>query len=241
VGWVACSSIETYRHVLGTNGDMVVVQEGHEGVGHTVALDASDGGELWRWPSLDVRMPPGPVAGSGVVVVATGEVPLWDQATDAELVGIDAVTGQELWRIGDPLEVVGTSETVVAAQLYSSAMGSQPIAGYDRMTGEQLWVSEVMLLDNSGVFGGVQPTAASGDLLVVPTGDTATAMDLTSGEVRWVSADLGWSGCKRSRAPRRSSAPSTRPAELVCGRRREWRRTVGTSRSGTGSSSVPTR
>jgi outer membrane protein assembly factor BamB len=184
--WVTCTPTESFRSVMGATDEFVIVMEsGADGTWAVFALDATDGAELWRWDAADARRPSGPVAGAGVVVFPTGtpEAP--------ELVGVDARSGAERWRVPGPLAVLGSNEQVVAVERVSDLAGSEPVRGLDRTTGAELWVSEVRQLDRSGVMGGTQPTAVWQDTLIVPTGQTATAIDLTTGAVAWTSADAG--------------------------------------------------
>jgi outer membrane protein assembly factor BamB len=174
-----------YRSVVGATDAVVVVMEADQGAGEVFALDPDDGTELWRWEAPSVRRPPGSLTGSGVVVLLTGD------REHAELVGVDALTGAERWRVAEPLEVLGSSEQVVAVERMSDVMGSEPIRGLDRATGIELWVSDVRQLDTSGVYGALESTAVWQDTLVVQTDRTATAVGLGTGTVRWSSTDVG--------------------------------------------------
>lgn len=196
VRWVVCSPTETYRSMIGATDDVVLVRESHQLGGHVIALDPDDGTELWRWQSPAAQRPPGSFTGSGTVVLLTGD------HDDAELIGVDTLTGAERWRVPEHLTVLGSTDDVVAVERFSDAMGSEPIRGIDRETGTALWVADVAKLDTSGVYGAVGTSAIFRQLLIVPTGSTgsaveagtdlgATAIDLETGTVEWTSSDLG--------------------------------------------------
>jgi outer membrane protein assembly factor BamB len=161
-----------------------------------MALDPDDGKELWRFQSPAAQRSPGSVTGSGVVVLLTGD------QDDAELVGVDALTGVERWRVPERLTVLGSTDDVVAVERFSDLAGSEPVRGIDRETGDELWVSDVGKNDMSGQYGAVGTSAVWHELLIVPGGTAgqaveygtdgvASAINLDTGAVEWTSADLG--------------------------------------------------
>lgn len=171
--------------MIGATDEVVLVREMLDFDGHVIALDPDDGTELWRVQSPPAQRPAGPVSGSGVVVVSTGD------PEDAELVGVDAVTGVERWRAPERLTVLGSTGDVVAVERFSDGAGVEPVRGIDRETGTELWVADVAEFDMSGQYGGVVPSAIWGESLIVATETTATALDLSSGAVLWTTTALG--------------------------------------------------
>jgi outer membrane protein assembly factor BamB len=173
VRWMACSPDQVFRSVLGATDDVVVMTESAgEPVLQTVGLSAVDGVERWRHPAMRVMgdMPRGPVAGSGIVVRPT--------ETGTGLVGYDAVTGEEVWRVDGSSQVVGQSESVVV-------IASSGLRGLDRVTGSEVWSSDVSFEDPSGVMVARGAAAVSDDTIVVPTGPSLTALDMATGATLW--------------------------------------------------------
>ena len=186
--WSACSPNEAYRSVDGASNDIVLIQEGGPSGDnrHTIALDAADGSERWRRPIANTPMPSGPVDGQGIVVLATV-----DRDTPA-LVGVNALTGEELWRVGSSDVPLAHSATVAVVWDgdTTSNFGEGQFRGIDRTTGEEVWVSDISLSDQSGVMVGRSPAAVLGDVIVVPTGTTVTAIDMRTGARLWQAPQL---------------------------------------------------
>lgn len=192
VAWGACSPDEAYRTIIGASDRVVVVQEsGPQGVDrHTIALDATDGSELWRQPIANMPIPPGPVDGQGIVVLATA-----DRDAPA-IVGVDAMTGEEHWRVasGDvPLAHSATVAVVLDWESFSN-FSSGLFRGIDRATGDELWVSDTPLSDQSLWAGSVGRTPATvlGEVIVIPTGATVTAFDMRTGTALWSARSLDY-------------------------------------------------
>ena len=59
--------------------------------------------------------------------------------------------------------------------------------GIDRTTGAELWVGATPLTDMSGGFVARAPVAVLGDVLVVPTDATVTALNMGTGATLWES------------------------------------------------------
>ena len=72
----------------------------------------------------------------------------------------------------------------------SSLGGSSRFRGIDRVTGDELWVSDTPLSDQSGVFVARSPAAVLGEVVVVPTGATVTAIDMRTGATLWQAPQL---------------------------------------------------
>lgn len=179
VGWVTCSDAEVWRQTYGVRDGLLVVAEQQPGAIAMVALDPGDGTERWRRTTSFHRIPAGPIVAADVIVLpAEGE-------GTAGAVGVEALTGRELWRIDEPLDVYGMNDVVVAVTSHSGGVGDEPLRGLDRRTGEEMWRSDVVIFDNAQSFGSFMPAAVIGDVILVPTQGGSTAVDLTDGSVVW--------------------------------------------------------
>jgi outer membrane protein assembly factor BamB len=181
--WTYCSADRAWREVLGATDDVVYLgstmpdpsASGSEfgQVIAVIAVDVASGAELWRVPVAHPQLgwPPGPFAGGGVVVVGVQD------GDGAAIVGLDAGTADELWRIAEsdlggaaasptpPWSVVAplanTDQVVVLAV-------PSGLVGLDRATGQRLWSSDVFLLDESGVGASRGPAAVDGSTVMIP-------------------------------------------------------------------------
>jgi outer membrane protein assembly factor BamB len=185
IRWSFCSAEETYRSIVGTLPDVVLVRESTaypEGV--TIAYDTEDGTELWRRATQAMPIPRGVAGGQGVVVLSA------DDGGAPAVLGLDADSGEERWRLPNPAVVLGLTDTVaiVADGTPEGRLGGA--RGIDLATGAELWTSDIRLDDRSGVGVARGAAAVSEDLIAIPTGATTTAIDTRSGEVRWTRPQL---------------------------------------------------
>ena len=189
VEWLVCSPDEASRTVIGASDDVVLIEENGSAGLRTIAFDAADGSERWSHRTADTPIPPGPFDGKGIVVLAT------DDRGALALVGVDAVTGQEKWRVESSEAPLAHSATVaVVWNVADPGAGQQlrgiGLRGIDRVTGDELWVSDTPLSDESGVCCKNSPAAVLGDVLAVPTGATVTAIDMRTGATLWKAPQL---------------------------------------------------
>jgi outer membrane protein assembly factor BamB len=180
VEWLVCSPDEAFRTVIGASDDVVLIYEEGSIGRRTIAFDPADGSERWRRSTADTPIPPGPFDGKGIAVLAT------DDGGKLALVGVDAVKGKEKWRVESSEAPLAHSATVVVVW---EAVGRVPVSGsrlrgIDRVTGDELWVSDIRLSDESGVCC-ANPTAVLGEVVAVPTGATITAIDMRTGSTLW--------------------------------------------------------
>jgi outer membrane protein assembly factor BamB len=187
--------------VIGASEDVVLIEERvltrwRDDGWRTIAYDAADGSERWRRATADTPTPPGPFDGQGIVVLA-------DQDAHA-LVGVDVVSGAEHWRVASRDVPLANSPTVavvwdVAAYVADPGAPSR-FRGLDRLTGDELWVSDTLLPyqrwlpDQNGYPSLRSPAMVLGEVLVVPTGATVTAMDMRTGAMLWQAPGLGHLG-----------------------------------------------
>lgn len=186
VEWFACSPEEVYRTVIGASDDIVLIDESGPGGRdqRTIALDADDGSEHWHLATARARLPQGPIDGQGIVVLAASE----QDAT--ALVGVDAATGQERWRVASGHVPLANSATVAVVGDATSPGASSRFRGIDRLTGDELWVSGTPLVDMSGDFVARSPAAVLDEVIVLPTGATVTAFDMRTGATLWTAPQL---------------------------------------------------
>ncbi len=180
-------------------GDRVYVVSG-EGL---LALEAETGAEVWRRD--DITGTASPTLARGVLYVQTADAMLWAVAAD---------DGEDRWRVvADDQEfatgfsspvIVGSKVVVglssveeVAAEANAQFRGG--VAAFDRRTGDELWRYRTAEPPYNGV--GVWSTvsvdpktetvfATTGNNyteLAGPTSDSIIALDLGTGEPRWIS------------------------------------------------------
>ena len=180
VAWSFCSADEAWREVLGVTNDVVYLDAipHDQGTQELMAIDAETGSELWKVAhSYPLGWPLGPFTGGGVIVISS-------QDDDGEaIVAIDAGTGTELWRSAAVTfgPIANTEDVVVLA----GSLGLGGLRGLERSTGRQLWTSDVHFSDESGVVVSRGATAVTGDTVIVPTGQTLTAIDARTGAELW--------------------------------------------------------
>jgi outer membrane protein assembly factor BamB len=191
VVWLVCSPVEASRTVIGTTDDIVLIEESgpFDASGSasqsTIAYDANDGSELWRIATKATGTtftPAGPIDGQGIVVLS-------DQGAGT-LVGVDVLTGEERWSVETSDGLLANSPTVAVVWDAASQTSPTGFRGIDRATGEELWVSDTMLSDQSGNMVGRSPAAVLDEVMAVPTGSTLTAIDMPTGAVLWQSPQL---------------------------------------------------
>jgi outer membrane protein assembly factor BamB len=187
--WSVSSQNEAHRTVIGASDEVVLIEEGVaidnsvpiEASGfrsrHTIALNAADGSERWRRSIADTPTPSGPFDGQGIVVLA-------DQDAGA-LVGVDVLTGKERWSVESSDAPLANSSTVTVVWNGGNPGTPSGLRGIDRLTGEELWVSDTMLQDNSGNSVQRSPAAVFNEIMVFPTGATVTAIDMRTGAILW--------------------------------------------------------
>jgi polyvinyl alcohol dehydrogenase (cytochrome) len=167
-----------------------------------VALDAESGTEIWKRD--DIGGSSSPTIAGGVVFALGGDPTLW---------AVDADTGEDVWSVlADDQEfasgfsspvvtkqavIVGLSSIEeVAAEANATYRGG--VAAFDRKTGDELWRYRTAEppYNGVGVWSSVSVDAAAGTVYATtgnnyteeagPTSDAIVALDLETGEARWV-------------------------------------------------------
>ncbi len=176
--WTTCSSEEAYRYIVGVSEAVVLIGSPHEERRDLVAYDATNGRELWRRVlppllSFELGWGKGPLAGGGIVVVQDAQSP-------GEIVGLEAVSGAEVWRSAGAPPIAHTESVVV------TMASDHRLVGHDRASGVRLWAtSAIGGGDMSGDMSGWWAGAVDGDRLFVPAGSATVALDASSGAELW--------------------------------------------------------
>lgn len=141
-----------------------------------LALDPATGAVRWQQTLGDAVLAP-PVASSGVVSV------LALAGADAALHGLDAATGEPLWRAALPSDRLLPTLTLVGDTVFAQQRDGQVLA-YGLADGELRW-----LAGPTGRGRVLLPRQFAPELLVLPRPNGLVALDLASGAERW-SRDL---------------------------------------------------
>lgn len=209
--WRTCSAVAAYRSVLGTTPDTVYVESTvGDGALTVTALDARSGAV--RWSRQTVRTtwgePAGPIAGAGIVVLTMAGEPGTaaagpDPFGPTVIVGVDARTGEERWRLApdDRMVAVTTSVPAVGPPILGPPAGAGALIantpttavlasyggalGVDRATGAVRWTLGLVVQDDAGTRVARSPAAVAGETVLLPT------MDRTDASVAAIDADRG--------------------------------------------------
>lgn len=169
-----------------------------------LALDVDDGSEVWRYAfsSLNDGFAYDALYAFDTASFAAGGVIVLDVPVDngSDHVGLDARSGEELWRVTDDgghVVALNTAELVVTSVAFGGDFAGNghtgSVVAYDRQSGEQRWsAANVPYLDGGG--GGAR---VAGDTMVIqlwgdemPAG--AMGIDLDTGETRWRHDEALW-------------------------------------------------
>jgi polyvinyl alcohol dehydrogenase (cytochrome) len=189
----------TVNGAAAASGDRVFALSG-DGL---LALDAETGDEIWRRD--DITGTASPTLARGVLYVQTADTMLW---------AVDADDGEDRWQVvaDDQEFATGFSSPVVAANVVVVGLSSVEevaaeanaqfrggVAAFDRRTGEEVWRYRTAEPPYNGV--GVWSTVSIDEAaetvfattgnnyteLAGPTSDSIIALDLGTGEPRWIS------------------------------------------------------
>lgn len=153
------------------------------GLGDVVALDASNGAELWR------ARPGGPLRGSPSI--ANGQVYVVSQ--DNQLIALNEADGQVVWSVSASLEsqgVFGVAAPASAQATVVAGFSSGELNAYRFENGTSVW-SDV--LSRSSISTSVSslsdidaaPVIDQGRVYAVGQGGRMVAMEITSGNRMW--------------------------------------------------------
>jgi outer membrane protein assembly factor BamB len=170
------------------DGDLVVVTPG--GAEATmIALNKKTGAVVWK-----SVIPNGEPAGyaSAIVVQAAGRKQ-YVQLLSKGMVGVDAKTGQFLWRYADVAKGPAQYFTPVARgeQVYGGALGVG--GGMVQLTATQNGVSAEQVYFKRGLPNGIGGALVIGDYLYgTDVTQKLLAVEFTTGKVLWEKENFGW-------------------------------------------------
>lgn len=170
------------------DGDVVVVTPGGPQA-TMVALNKKTGAVIWK-----SAIPDGEPAGyaSAIVVQAAGRKQ-YVQLLSKGMVGVDAKTGQFLWRYADVAKGPAQYFTPVARgeYVYCGALGIG--GGMVRLKAEGNGVVAEPVYFTRGLPNGIGGAVIVGDHLYgTEVGQKLLAVEFVSGKVMWESKDFGW-------------------------------------------------
>ena len=204
--WTMCSAFPAWRAVAGATENAVYVESTTKDPQQAVtAFDARSGAVLWTRSVVRTQWgrAQGPVAGAGVVVLTVTEGGV------KAVVGVDALTGEERWRVGtDALTITQpdpsgrpfngpgpVAPTPIANTPTVAVVASDNGAlGIDRQTGEVRWSLALLVQDTAGTGVARSPAAVLDEVVMLPvttpTGDSLVAIDATAGVEVWRAPQL---------------------------------------------------
>jgi outer membrane protein assembly factor BamB len=170
------------------DGDLVVVTPG--GAQATmVALNKKTGATVWK-----AAIPGGDPAGyASAVVVQAGGRKQYVQLLEKGLVGVDAKTGEFLWRYKDAAKGPAQYFTPVARgeYVYGGALGVG--GGLVRLKPDGAGVAAEQVYFLRGLPNGIGGAALVGDYLYgTEVGQKLVAVEFATGQVKWQAEQFGW-------------------------------------------------
>jgi outer membrane protein assembly factor BamB len=171
------------------DGDVVVVTPG--GAQATiVALNKKTGAVIWK-----SEVPGGDPAGyASVIAVQGGGRKQYVQLLSKGIVGVDAETGQFLWRDKEAAKGPAQYFTPVArdAYVYCGAVGVGGVLVHLKPDGVGVVAEQVYF--TRGLANGVGGAVLVGDHLYgAEPGQQLLAVEFTTGKVKWKAENFGWS------------------------------------------------
>jgi outer membrane protein assembly factor BamB len=171
------------------DGDVVVVTPG--GAQATiVALNKKTGAAIWK-----SAVPGGDPAGyASAIVVQGGGRKQYVQCLSKGMVGVDAKTGQFLWRYKEVAKGPAQYFTPVARNeyVYAGALGVG--GGLVRLKSDGSGVAAEQVYYTRGLPNGIGGAVLVGDNLYgTEVAQSLLAVDFTTGKIKWQAKDFGWS------------------------------------------------
>ena len=170
------------------DGELVVVTPGGSDA-TLVALNKKNGALVWK-----SAVPGGDPAGyASAIVVQAGGRKQYVQLLSKGLVGVDAKTGQFLWRYSEVAKGPAQYFTPVARGefVYGGALGIG--GGMVRLTSAPNGVSAEQVYFVRGLPNGIGGAVLVGDVLYgTEVGQKLVAAEFATGKVKWQAPDFGW-------------------------------------------------
>lgn len=168
------------------DGDVVVVTPG--GAQATmVALNKKTGAVIWK-----SAVPGGDPAGyASAIVVQAGGRKQYAQFLSKGIVGVDAKTGQFLWRYAEPVKGMAQMVTPVARDGYVYG-GAQGVGGgVVRLKSERGGVTAEQVYFARGLPSSIGGSVLVGDYLYGTASEGLVAVEFTTGKVKWQAESIG--------------------------------------------------
>lgn len=170
------------------DGDLVVVTPG--GAQATMAaLNKRTGATIWK-----SAIPGGDPAGyASAIVVQGGGRKQYVQLLSKGIVGVDAKTGQFLWRYKEAAKGPAQYFTPVARDgyVYGGALGVG--GGLVRLKSDRSGVAAEQVYFERGLPNGIGGAVLVGDYLYgTEAGQKLVAAEFTTGKVKWQADNVGW-------------------------------------------------
>jgi outer membrane protein assembly factor BamB len=170
------------------DGDVVVVTPG--GADATmVALNKKTGALIWK-----SAIPGGDAAGyASAIVVQGGGRKQYVQCLSKGMVGVDARTGQFLWRNKEVAKGPAQYFTPVASgeHVYGGALGVGGVLVRLKLDGQGVAAEQVYL--TRGLPNGIGGAVVVGEhIFGTEAGQNLVAAELTTGKVKWQDKSFGW-------------------------------------------------
>ena len=168
------------------DGDVVVVTPGGEQA-TMVALNKKTGAVIWK-----SAVPGGDPAGyASAIVVQAGGRKQYVQFLSKGIVGVDAKTGQFLWRYAEVAKGMAQMVTPVARDGYVYG-GAQSIGGgVVRLKADRGGVAAEQVYFARGLPNNIGGSVLVGDYLYGTSGRGLVAVEFTTGKVKWQAESIG--------------------------------------------------
>ena len=168
------------------DGDVVVVTPGGEQA-TIVALNKKSGAVIWK-----SALPGGEFAGyASAIVVQAGGRKQYVQFLSKGIVGVDAKTGEFLWRYKEPAKGMAQMVTPVARDGYVYG-GAQAVGGgLVRLKADGGGVAAEQVYFERGLPNSIGGSVLVGDYLYGTAAEGLVAVEFTTGKVKWQAECIG--------------------------------------------------
>jgi len=168
------------------DGDVVVVTPGGEQA-TMLALNKKTGAVIWK-----SAVPGGdPAAYASAIVVQVGGQKQYVQFLSKGIVGVDAKTGQFLWRYKEPVKGMAQMVTPVARDGYVYGGAHGVGGGVVRLKSEPGGVAAEQVYFERGLPNSMGGSVLVGEYLYGTSGAGLVAVEFTTGKLKWQAESIG--------------------------------------------------
>ena len=168
------------------DGDAVVVTPGGEQA-TILALNKKTGAVIWK-----SAVPTGdPAAYASAIVVQAGGRKQYVQFLSRGIVGVDAKTGQFLWRYAEPVKGMAQMVTPVAYNSYVYGGAHGVGGGTVRLQAEGSGIAAEQVYFARGLPSSIGGSVLVGDYLYGTSTDGLVAVEFATGKIRWHAEGIG--------------------------------------------------